>query len=128
MIYSLLVQCSPSSHSIVSAALKFTRALIDSEHRVHRIFFYGDAVQLASHNTAQPQDQQDLFKEWRELIEKHELDAVVCIAAALKRGIINQEEAQRYQLTEIAGDPYDLSGLGQLIDACAHSDRLITFS
>lgn len=128
MIYSLLVQCSPSSYSTATAALKFTRALIDTDHVIHRIFFYGDAVSLANRNTAQPQDEPDLFREWRDLIETHKLDAVVCIAAALKRGVINQEEARRYQLQEVTGSPYDLSGLGQLIDACAHSDRLITFA
>lgn len=128
MNYSLLVQSSPSSPSVAAAALKFTQAAIDAGHTIYRIFFYGDAVQLANRNTAQAQDEQDLFEQWRAFIEEHQLDAVVCIAAALKRGVLDTQEAQRHQLQAVTGKPYDLSGLGQLIDACAHSDRLITFA
>lgn len=113
---------------MASAALKFTRAIIDSHHSIYRIFFYGDAVQLASFNTAQAQDEEDLFCQWRETVRANKLDAVVCIAAALKRGVLDEQEAQRYALTPVTGAPYDLSGLGQLIDACAQSDRLITFA
>lgn len=127
MIYSLLIQCS-ASQSITLSALKFARALLEAKHSIHRIFFYGDGVHIANFNTAQPQDEQDVYKDWRTFIEENELDAVVCIAAALKRGVLNIEEAQRYERKPVTGAPYDLSGLGQLIEACAHSDRMITFA
>ena len=53
---------------------------------------------------------------------------VVCIAAALKRGILNQEEAERYEKpAHNLRDGFAISGLGQLVDAALMSDRLITF-
>lgn len=128
MIYTLLIQCSPTSTSVASSALKFAEALLDAKHSIYRVFFYGDAVQLANQNTTQPQDEQDLFAIWQRFIGANELDAVVCVAAALKRGVLNAEEAQRHDLKPVTGTPYDLSGLGQLIDACALSDRVITFA
>lgn len=128
MIYSIIVHCSPSSRSTFASAFKFASALLQSEHQLHRVFFYGEAVHIANYNTVQPQDEPDLFSQWKLLIEQHRLDAVICIAAALKRGIIDAAEAERYDLRAVTGQPYVLSGLGQLVEACASSDRVITFA
>ncbi|HSC83341.1 MAG TPA: sulfurtransferase complex subunit TusD, partial [Pseudomonas sp.] len=74
------------------------------------------------------QDELDLSKEWREFVESEKLDAVVCIAAALRRGVLNEEEAQRYQKPAAnLGAPWELSGLGQLHEANQLADRLICF-
>jgi tRNA 2-thiouridine synthesizing protein D len=75
-----------------------------------------------------PQDEQDLPKQWRNFVTEHQLDGVVCIAAALRRGVLNEEEAGRYQRQAVAvGAPWELSGLGQLHDAVQDADRLICF-
>ena len=61
-------------------------------------------------------------------ISKNNLDAVVCIAAALRRGILNQDEASRYEKPgHNLAEGYDLSGLGQLIEAASVSDRIVSF-
>lgn len=129
MIYSLLIQSSPDNLSICRCALEFAKTLLRRNHRIYRIFFYGEAVQLATCAAVPPQDDPDIYREWREFLEQHRLDAVVCIAAALKRGLLNREESARYQKSVVnLANPYDLSGLGQLIDAAVHSDKLITFA
>jgi tRNA 2-thiouridine synthesizing protein D len=75
-----------------------------------------------------PQDEEDLPRQWRSFITEHRLDGVVCIAAALRRGVLNAEEAARYQREAVAVDaPWELSGLGQLHDAVQDADRLICF-
>ncbi|MNY58351.1 putative sulfurtransferase DsrE [compost metagenome] len=75
-----------------------------------------------------PQDELDLPKQWRAFVSDHQLDGVVCIAAALRRGVLNEEEARRYQREAVAvGAPWELSGLGQLHDAAQDADRLICF-
>lgn len=48
-------------------------------------FFHQDAC-TASNNIVAPQDEQDLARQWREFVSQHQLDGVVCIAAALRRG------------------------------------------
>ena len=59
---------------------------------------------------------------------EHNLDAVVCIAAALRRGVLNGEEAQRYaRASHNLEAPWELSGLGQLHEAAQDADRLICF-
>lgn len=109
-------------------ALLFAQAALAGGHEIVRLFFYQDGVYNAANSIVTPQDEQDLPREWREFVEQHQLDGVVCIAAALRRGVLNADEAQRYQRTVVNVEaPWELSGLGQLHDAVQAADRLICF-
>ena len=109
-------------------ALRFAQAALDGGHEIVRLFFYQDGVHIASGNVVSPQDELDLPREWREFVQQHQLDAVVCIAAALRRGVLNAEEAQRYGKPAANLEaPWELSGLGQLHEAAQLADRLISF-
>lgn len=109
-------------------ALRFAQTLLAEGHEIVRLFFYQDGVHSASANIVTAQDEQDLPLQWREFVTTHQLDGVVCIAAALRRGILNDEEAQRYQRPAAnLLAPWELSGLGQLHDAVQSADRLICF-
>lgn len=110
------------------SALEFSRAVLASGHQISRLFFYRDAVQLASTLGVQPQDETDISAEWREFISDNQLDAVVCIAAALRRGVLNEAEAERWNRPAANTEaPWELSGLGQWVDALQTADRAITF-
>ncbi len=129
MKFSLLILASPYSQQGGLSALEFAKACLDSGHEVYRIFFYHDAVQTGSSLQTPQQDEINLHSQWRELAQKHNLDLVICIAAALKRGVLDQSEAKRYEKnTSNLEAPFELSGLGQLLDAQINSHRLITFS
>jgi tRNA 2-thiouridine synthesizing protein D len=109
-------------------ALLFAQAALAGGHEIVRLFFYQDGVYSASNNIVAPQDEQDIARQWREFVSLHQLDGVVCIAAALRRGVLNHEEATRYQRSAINLEaPWALSGLGQLHDAAQTADRLICF-
>jgi len=46
----------------------------------------------------------------------------------LRRGVLNEAEAKRWHKPVAnTGQPYDLSGLGQWVDALQTADRAITF-
>ena len=108
------------------AALQRSRA--GRRHEIVRLFFYQDGVHSASANVVSGQDEFDLPAAWRELVERNGLDAVVCIAAALRRGVLNAEEAERYGRPGAnLGAPWELSGLGQLHEAAQSADRLVCF-
>lgn len=116
--------CAPSSRR----ALRFAQAALAGGHQIVRLFFYQDGVHSASGNVVSPQDELDVAREWRDFVSANQLDAVVCIAAALRRGVLNQEEAQRYQRPAANLEaPWELSGLGQLHEAAQLADRLICF-
>ena len=109
-------------------ALLFAQAVLAGGHEIVRLFFYQDGVYSASNNIVAPQDEQDIARQWRELVNVHQLDGVVCIAAALRRGVLDLEEATRYQRSAVNLEaPWALSGLGQLHDAAQTADRLICF-
>ena len=109
-------------------ALLFAQAALAGGHEIVRLFFYQDGVYSASNTIVAPQDEQDIARQWREFVSAHQLDAVVCIAAALRRGVLNAEEAARYQRSAVNLEaPWELSGLGQLHDATQAADRLICF-
>ncbi len=109
-------------------ALLFAQAALAGGHEIVRLFFYQDGVYNASNSLVTPQDEPDLARQWRDFVSEHQLDAVVCIAAALRRGVLDTAEAQRYQRSAINVDtPWELSGLGQLHDAVQDADRLICF-
>ena len=109
-------------------ALQFAQAALAGGHEIVRLFFYQDGVYSAANSVVTPQDEQDIAQQWRAFVSEHQLDGVVCIAAALRRGVLNAEEAARYQRSAVNLDaPWAPSGLGQLHDAIQDADRLICF-
>jgi tRNA 2-thiouridine synthesizing protein D len=74
------------------------------------------------------QDENNLQQQWNDLIEEHSIDSVICVSSALRRGVLNQTEADRHDLgTASAYISSEVAGLGQLVDAAIHSDRLVNF-
>lgn len=128
MIFSLAVYSAPYTSQASYTAYQFAIALLNQGHLLHRVFFYQDGVHNATNLAIPPQDEFDLQSAWQTLAINHNLDIVVCIAAALKRGVIDAREAQRYnKRSHNAVERYSISGLGQLIEATVKSDRLISF-
>ena len=128
MIFSLAIYAAPYSSQASDSAYRFALALLENGHTLYRVFFYHDAVHTASSLTTPPQDESHFTHKWQMLAQKHNVDLVVCIAAALKRGLLNEQEAARYDkpVANLATG-FEISGLGQLVDAAVVSDRLVTF-
>lgn len=129
MKFSLLVLAAPHSRQASMSALKFAKAALESGNEVYRVFFYQDGIHNGSELQSPPQDEVNFHQEWQQLSQQHNIDLVVCIAAALKRGVVDQAEAERYEkpASNISA-PFELSGLGQLLEAQIQSDQLITFA
>ena len=127
MIFSLLVHSPPSSQASFSA-YQFADALLAQNHSLYRVFFYHDGAYHGSDIQCVGQDEFDLSKAWGVLQREHNFDLVICIAAGLKRGIIDSKEAGRYAKSQHnLSNTMELSGLGQLADATVNSERLISF-
>lgn len=128
MQFSLLVLGSPYSSQSVSTALRFASASLQAGHQLYRVFFYHDGVNCANQLITPAQDENHIPEQWQQLIKGQPTELVVCVASALKRGIVDTTEAERYGKTaDNLADGFTISGLGQLVDAAIHSDRLITF-
>lgn len=119
---------SPPHSPAARRALRFAEAALASGHEITRLFFYQDGVYSASANTVAGQDELDVAASWTRFVADNQLDGVVCIAAALRRGVLNSEEANRYSRPAAnLQAPWDLSGLGQLHEAVQLADRLVCF-
>lgn len=128
MKFSIIVNSAPWSSPAAFSALKFAEAVVESDHEIYRLFFFQDGVHNGSAFAVAPQDEVDIPKRWQALISKHKLDAVVCAASALKHGLLDAGEAARYDKDGHNLLPgFDISGLGQLVDALNQADRVVTF-
>ncbi|WP_192036990.1 sulfurtransferase complex subunit TusD [Halomonas sp. YLGW01] len=129
MRYALLVQGGPYSSQAAHSALRFARAVIARGHRLDTVFFYHDGVYNAARLSAPPQDEPHLGDAWRSLHDEHGTELLVCIAAGLRRGLLDAREAARHGKEGHSLEaPFELTGLGQLVEAGLSHDRLVTFS
>ena len=128
MIISIAVHGAPYSSQSSLSALRFAENALARGHAIHRIFFYHEGVLAAGHHAVAPQDEEDIHAGWVALKEKHNIELAACIANSVKRGMLNDEERSRYGKPAATVHPaFTVVGLGQLVDAIAAADRLVTF-
>ena len=128
MKISVLVNEGPYQHAASDSALKFTQAAIAKGHEIFRVFFYNDGVNNGTRFAVPPQDDRNITQLWTEIATKHNVDLVICIAAAQRRGILDENEAKRQGKDgDNIAPGFRISGLGQLIEAGIQSDRLVVF-
>jgi tRNA 2-thiouridine synthesizing protein D len=117
MKFAILINEGPYQHQATDTAYLFCKAALEKGHEIRRVFFYHDGVNNSSSLTEPPQDDRNIVARWSKLAEEHKLDLVVCVAAALRRGIKDDNLAPGFRI----------SGLGQLVEAGIEADRLVTF-
>jgi len=128
MKFGILVNEGPYQHQAADSALQFTKAALAKGHEIFRVFFYHDGVNNGTRFGVPPQDDRNITQQWSDLAAEHQLDLVVCIAAAQRRGILDENEAKRHGKDGNNLAPgFRISGLGQLIEAGIQSDRMIVF-
>ncbi|MCJ8286156.1 sulfurtransferase complex subunit TusD [Halomonas sp.] len=128
MRYAILLLGAPYSHQAAHSALRFARAVIARGHHLEAVFFYRDGVHNAARLASPPQDEPHLVDGWTTLNQEHGVRLEVCIAAALRRGIVDANEAARHgKQGHSVQAPFELTGLGQLVDLGLECDRLVTF-
>ena len=128
MKFSILVNEGPYTHEASDTAYQFVKAALAKGHEIYRVFFYHDGVHNGTRLTVPPQDDRNIVKRWSELAAQHQLDLVVCIAAAQRRGLMDASEAKRNgKDADNIAPGFRISGLGQLIEAGIQADRLVVF-
>ena len=131
MKFAIQVNEGPYQHQASDSAYQFAKAAIAAGHEIMRVFFYHDGVDNASRFTVPPQDDRNVVNNWAELDIKDadgNPELVVCVAAALRRGMLDESEAGKNGIDGNNIHPaFRISGLGQLIEAGIQSDRLVVF-
>ncbi|MGS2743620.1 sulfurtransferase complex subunit TusD [Halomonas sp. LS-001] len=129
MQYALLVLGAPFNSQAPSSALRFAHALIAQGHQLEAVFFHHDGVFNASTQLLASSEHAGIYQQWLTLHEQHDVKFDVCVTAAKRRGLIDinaaaQEGRQGYSVTP----PFELTGIGQLIDLQRRCDRFISFA
>ncbi|EKO3537816.1 sulfurtransferase complex subunit TusD [Vibrio fluvialis] len=128
LTYTLLVNGSVYGTQSARNAYLFAKAVIEKGHTLKSVFFYQDGVQNGSALTAPANDEFHLVKAWQQLAELHQVRLETCVAAALRRGVVSQSEAEQHQLpgANLAA-PFEQTGLGSLAEALLSQDRVVQF-
>ena len=117
MKFGIMVSEGPYTHQATDTAYQFVKAALAKGHQIHRVFFYHDGVNNSTRLTEPPQDDRNIVNRWSKLAEEQGVDLVVCVAAALRRGITDENLASGFRI----------SGLGQLVESGIQADRLVIF-
>ncbi|MFT6778858.1 MAG: tRNA 2-thiouridine synthesizing protein D [Paraglaciecola sp.] len=126
--FTLLVTSAPYSDQSAYSAYRFAVAAIESTHLIKGIFFYQDGTLNGSALQLMPSDEFDLHKAWKNISAKHHIPLMVCVSAATKRGITNEQDAEDSdQAHHSLSDEFQSVGLGDLAILVADSDRLVQF-
>lgn len=116
--YTLVIMGPAYGTQSAYCAYQFAQTLSsNTNHSINSIFFYADGVYNANHFTDPANDEFDLVKAWQDLAKQNALKLKVCVAAAQRRGISIENLAEHFELT----------GLGELSEALASSDRVLQF-
>ena len=128
MKFGIMVSEGPYTHQASDSAYNFAKAALEKGHEIYRVFFYHDGVNNGTNFTTPPQDDRNIVTRWSELAKAHDLDLVVCVAAAQRRGIVDADEQKRHGKSgNNLADGFRISGLGQLVEAGIQCDRLVVF-
>ncbi|MBF0584190.1 MAG: sulfurtransferase complex subunit TusD [Magnetococcus sp. DMHC-8] len=106
----------PYNHEASDSAYNFIKAAIDKGHEIQGIFFYHDGVYNVTKLMEPPQDDRHIANRWSALGATG-IDIVVCIAAAKRRGIVD----------DVLVPHVRISGLGQLTMMTIQADRMVVF-
>lgn len=128
MRFTLLVTGPAYGTQQASSAYQFAQALLAEGHQLESVFFYREGVLNASALTSPASDEFDLTRAWQKLRQEHNVALNICVAAALRRGIADTQEANNLGLPAAnLAEGFQLSGLGALAEAALSSERMVQF-
>ena len=128
MRFALMVTGPACGTQQASSVYQFVRALLEGGHELGSVFFYQDGVSNANALTSPASDEFDLVRAWQALHNNHQVELHICVAAALRRGVVDDNEARQQGLSSANLQPgFSMSGLGALAEAALRCDRMVQF-
>ncbi|WBA08877.1 sulfurtransferase complex subunit TusD [Salinivibrio kushneri] len=128
-LHYVLVVTEPAYGSqMARTAYQFAAAAIEAGHTVSKVFFYQDGVLNGTATTVPANDEFDIVTAWQTLAQDHGVQLETCVAAALRRGIVSDQEAAQHALphSTLAAE-FSQAGLGALAEALLTADRVMQF-
>lgn len=124
--YSIIITQSPALYESHQTGQKLAQEILSSGDVIDRIFFYQDGAYVGLKNQIPGQGLLASYEGWVELKNNHSVPLHICIANGLRRGVVDNTESNRYEQLETLHPDFQLSGLGELVEAFQSSNRIIT--
>lgn len=126
--FTILVTSAPFETQSAYTALRFSEAALQSGHHINGIFFYQAGVLNSNQFQAGHSDELNLYSRWCKLHQQYATPLQVCVTAANRRGIINQQDAQDLDQPHFnLSAPFEEVGLGELVGLLDQAERMIQF-
>ncbi|MFY2509811.1 sulfurtransferase complex subunit TusD [Vibrio pectenicida] len=128
LTYTLVVNGAVYGDQSARTAYQFACSLINKGHHLVSVFFYQDGVTNGTALSVPANDEFDLAKSWQSLADKHNVRLETCVAAALRRGVISEDEASQHNLMKSnLAEGFHQAGLGSLAEAMLTQNRVVQF-
>ncbi|MBD1571405.1 MULTISPECIES: sulfurtransferase complex subunit TusD [Aliivibrio] len=128
LVYGLVVNGPAYGSQASRKAFQFAEAVLTEGHSIKKVFFYQEGVLNASSLILPANDEVDITKQWQDLAQRHDIELETCVAAALRRGVIGEDEASQHQLKQHnLAVGFQQAGLGGLATALLKFDRVVQF-
>ena len=122
----LLITSLPHSRQSVEA-LHFAQAKLQNNEPI-RVFFYADGAYIANDLVWQTANVPNIAEQWAIISCTYQLDLPVCVSTALARGICDDDNAKRHQLTgSNLKSPFKLVGLSELAMLIEQCQQCVQF-
>lgn len=125
--FVLLINSDVNSQGSYSA-MEFANELVAQGQKITQVFFYQDGVTNTNKLCSPASDEVNLVEKWQQLHQSHNIELVSCVAASLRRGIVDKQLAEEQHLSsDNLAEGFRLGGLGEFVEASSQADKLIQF-
>ncbi|MBR0573571.1 MULTISPECIES: sulfurtransferase complex subunit TusD [Pasteurellaceae] len=107
-------------------AYQFIKTLLENNYSISQVFFFQEGISNANKLVNPATDEINLVEKWQYLATSYRLSLHLCIAAAQRRGVVDETTTPLHTQTNLA-EGFVLAGLGEFSQAVLTADRLVTF-
>lgn len=126
--YSILLTSPPYHGDAARRVASFIDGVLENGDTVDNVFFYGEGVHHCNHFAVPSGDEFYPYEYWVQLSASQHTALLVCITAAVKRGIVSVDEAKENGVDGAnLVAPFQQAGLGEFFSALHNCNRLVQF-
>ena len=114
-----VVITTPPYSNLSATALDYVETALKAGIELVGVFFYQDGVLHASTDVAIVSDEFQAIAKWQALHKTYNLPLHLCITAAEKRGLTDNETSNNIDVN------FTVSGLGELVELTHLADRVV---
>lgn len=115
-----VVVTTPPYSNLSVTALDYVETALESGVELIGVFFYQDGVIHANQQAQIASDEFQCIKQWQSLHQTFQLPLHLCVTAAEKRGLSDENPNNINPI-------FTVSGLGELVELVNKADRLVQF-